>query len=955
MMRAFLIAGLLLQAAGGTKVPAGGSEVPAGGTEVPPHVQPQAPAASTRLPFDGAVTTGTLPNGMTYYIRKNTRPENRVELRLAVKAGSVDEADDQQGVAHFLEHMAFNGTRRFKPGELIATLESTGARMGPHLNAYTGFDETVYMFQLQTDREGLVEKGVQALADFAGGIAFDPKEVDKERGVVIEEWRGRLGAQQRILDQQVPVLFHESKYAERLPVGKPEIVKTVPVERVRAFYERWYRPDRMAFVVVGDVEPDQMLALVRKEFGALRKPAAAAPPREYPVPMHEETLVKVASDPEQQASTVSIMRKRPAEPDDTVADYRRSLVQQLVSRIFNERFSEIARRPDAPFLGAGAGGGALTPTVDTFSLSASVQHGKTQQGLAALVIEANRVKQHGVGPAELDRAKKTLLSFFERAYNERDKTESGSYAGEYVRHFLSGEPSPGIAYEFGLATAQIPAITAEQVSAEARRLLTEGSPVALAVSPRKEDVAVPTEEQLQAALTKADAVAVTAWADAAAAAAILETVPDPGAVKSRREVKEVGVTIVTYENGVEAWFKPTDFKNDEIVFSLVAEGGASLAAPEKYIEAQVAAAHVGVSGAGGHTASDLAKLLAGKQANAMPNIGGYRHGISGSSRPTDLETALQLLYIRFTQPGDDPQQFDVLKKQFETVLANRANSPTGQWSEKVAMVNTSGHYSAQPVTVERISKLDRAAMASFYRERFSNAADFTFFMVGAFKLEDAIPLVGRYVGSLPSKGKPTSTWKDTGVKFPATIERAVVRKGTEPKALTILAFAADPSLDPAEQGNVQAATEVLEIAMRDILREELGQTYTVSVGLSQPLPQRGAGYVAVQFGGAPDTIDKMVERTLQEVKRLQQEGPSEDLTNRAKEAAHREFETSMKQNRPWLGRLEVTKLFDRDPMTILERPKRIDAITRDVLHETFRKYFPLDRYTVVTLVPEKQG
>ncbi len=910
-------------------------------------------APADRLPFDQAVTTGTLPNGLRYYIRKNARPEKRVEMQLAVKAGSVDEANDQQGVAHFLEHMAFNGSRHFKPGELVATLESSGARMGPHLNAYTSFDETVYMFQLQTDREGLVEKGMQALADFAGGLTLDPKEVEKERGVVIEEWRGRLGAGQRILDQQVPVLFYKSKYAERLPVGKPEIVKAVPVARVRAFYRQWYRPDRMAVVIVGDIDPGKMLALIKAEFGALPKPASAAPPRKYVVPMHAETLVKVATDPEQQGSSVSIMRKRPAGPDDTVADYRRSLVEQLASRVINERFAELARKPDAAFLFASAGGGDLSPGVETFSLNATVQHGRTEAGLTALTIEANRVKQHGFGPAELDRAKKTLLSFFERAYNERDKTESGSYAGEYVRHFLVGEPSPGIAYEFALAKSVVPGMTADEVSSAARTLLTEGSPVVLAVSPQKTDVAVPTEEQLRAALTKAGAVAVTAWADAASGKAIVEKAPDPGAVTGRREVPALGLAIVTYANGVEAWFKPTDFKNDEILFSLVAPGGASLASPEKYVEAQVATVYVGVSGAGGHSATDLTKLLAGKQASAMPAISGYTHRISGSSTPADLETALQLLYIRFTQPGDDPQQFEVLKKQFEAAYANRANNPTALWGEKVGTVNASGHYSAQPITVERLSKLDRAAMVSFYRERFSNAADFTFFMVGAFKVEEAIPLVGRYVGSLPSKGKPTTTWKDTGIKFPAAIERATVQKGKEPKALTVLAFAADPTPDATEQGRVEAATEVLEIAMRDILREELGQTYTVSVGLSQQLPQRGAGFIAVQFGGAPDTIDKMVERTLQEVKRLQQDGPSEDQTNRAKEAARREFETSMKQNNPWRGRLEATKLLDRDPLVILQRPERIDAITPAVLHETFKKYFPLDRYTVVTLVPEK--
>jgi zinc protease len=911
-------------------------------------------APAERIPFDAAVTTGTLPNGMRYYIRKNARPEKRVALQLAVKAGSVDESDDQQGLAHFLEHMAFNGTRRFKPGELIATFETTGARMGPHLNAYTSFDETVYMFQLPTDAPGLVEKGVQALADFAGGMTLDPKEIDKERGVVIEEWRGRLGAGSRLTDLQVPVLFHKSKYAERLPIGKPEIIKSAPADRIRAFYTRWYRPDRMAVVVVGDIDTDQMLALIRKEMGALPKPSAAAPPRTYDVPLHPETLVKVATDPEAQGSSVSIMRKRKRGSDETVGDYRDALVEQVVSRIFNERFSELARKPDAAFLGASAGAGGLNATTEMFSLNASVQHGRIEAGLAALAIEANRVKRHGFGPAELDRAKKTLLAFFERAYNERDKAESDSYAQEYVNHFLVGEPSPGIAYEYALAKTVVPAINIVDVTNAGRKLLSDDSKVVIAISPQKADVTIPTEDQLRAALTKSEAVAVTAWTDSATGTAILEKAPDPGAVKNRREIPALGVTVVTYANGVEAWFKPTDFKNDEILFSLSAPGGASLAAPDKYIEALVAPSYIGVSGAGGHSATDLQRLVAGKPSvRALPGISGTSHSISGSSTPADLETALQLLYIRFTKPGDDPQQFAVLKKQFEAVYANRANDPTALFGDKLGMVNTGGHYTAQPVTVERLSKLDREAIVSFYRDRFSNAADFTFFMVGAFKVEDAIPLVGRYVGSLPSKGKATSTWKEIGVKFPAAIERAKVEKGKEPKALTVLSFAADPAPDADEQARVSAATEVLEIAMRDILREEHGETYNVSVGLNQPLPQRGAGHIAVQFGGAPDKVDRMVERTLQEVKRLQQEGPSANLTTRAKESARREDETGRMQNGYWLGRLQVSKLLGRDPLLILQRQQRIDALTPAILHEMFKKYFPLDRYTVVTLVPEK--
>jgi zinc protease len=914
---------------------------------------PQTFAPTDKLPFDSAVTTGTLPNGLRYYIRRNTEPAKRVALQLAVKAGSVDEDEDQQGLAHMLEHMSFNGSRRFKPGELIATLESTGARLGPHLNAYTSFDETVYMFELQTDRAGLVEKGLQALSDFAGGLTLDPKEIDKERGVVVEEWRGGLGAGSRLRDQQIPVLFYKSKYADRLPIGKPDVIKGASPERIRAFYTKWYRPDRMAVVVVGDIDPAQTLEIIKKEFGPLPKPAAAAPDRKYAVPLHKETLFKVATDPEAQSSSVSIARKRARGSDDTVGDYRQSLVEQLVYRMMNERFSELSRKPNAPFLGANAGGGALSPDVELFQLNAGTQHGKIEAGLAALEVEANRVKQHGFGPAELDRAKRTLLAFYERAYNERDKTESGSYASEYVNHFLVGEPSPGIAYEFALTKAVVPAIAVADVTAAARKLLSDDSKVVIATSPKKADVAIPTEEQLRAALTRADEVAVMAWADAAAGKAVLEKTPDVPKIVNRREIAALGVTVVRYANGVEAWFKPTDFKNDEVQFSFVSPGGASLAPPALFPEASLATAHVGLSGAGGHTATDLQKLLAGKIVRAMPGVSLFSHGINGTASPADLETALQLLYIRFTQPGDDPQQFELLKQQLDNVYANRERNPTTVWGDKVAQINSSGHYTADPLTLARIAKLDRAAMMSFYRDRFSNAADFTFFMVGTFDLEKTIPLVGRYVGTLPSKGKPLAQWKDIGLKFPTKTERATVTKGTEPKALTTLSFFADPVLEENEQSHVAAATEVLEIAIRDILREELGETYTVGVGLQQPLPQRGAGRIGITFGGAPDKIDKMIDRTLQEIQRLQKEGPSEDLTNRAKESARREHETAVRQNGFWLARLQSAKLLGRDPLLILERQKRIDSITPALLHEVFKKYFPQDRYTAVTLVPEK--
>jgi zinc protease len=935
---AALAAGLLVQTLSHAQAPA-----------------PQAFAPTAEIPLDAAITTGTLPNGLRYYVRKNGRPEKRVMLQLVVKAGSVDETDAQQGLAHFLEHMGFNGTKRFKPGELIAALESTGARLGPHVNAQTGFDDTIYMFQLPTDKDGIVEKGMQALADFAGGMTLDPKEIDKERGVVIEEWRGGLGAGSRLRDQQIPVLFARSKYAERLPIGKPEVLKTFPPSELRAFYTKWYRPDRMAVVAVGDMDPAALVALVRKEFEPLAKPATPAPARDYPMPLRPEVLVKVATDTEATQSTVSIVRKRPRETQDKVSDYRRSLVNSLASEMLNERFDEISRKADAPFLSAGAYGGALTPTVSSFTLGASVQEGKIDRGLAALELEANRVERHGFGAGELDRARKWMLASYDRAYAERDKTESGSYVQEYVNHFLQGEPTPGIEYEHRLVQALVPTITTDDVARAAKALFADTSRVVLAVSPQKPGVTVPTDTELTAGIASADAAAVTPWADTASSAVLLARTPDPGSVVGRREIAELGVTVVRLSNGVEAWLKPTDFKNDQVLFALTASGGSSLAAPERFVEAQLAVGQVELSGAGGHRAVDLPKLTAGKIASASPFISLSTHGIQGSSTPANIETALQLLNIKFTAPGDDPEAFALIKRQLEAAVVNRLSSPTAVFGDKLGQVLTMGHYTSRPLTVERINALDRAAMVTFYRERFSNAADFSFFLVGTFTVDEVLPMLTRYVGSLPSTQVPASRFKDVGIPFPPAVERARVEKGKEPKSQTVISYFADPPIEEHEQTRVEAATEVLEIALRDILREELGETYGVSVGLSQSTPQRGGGHIDISFSASPDNVDRMIARVQQEVVRLQTAGPTEDLTTRAKETARRNYETSVKQNGYWLGRLQSAKLLGRDPLLILSRLQRIDSVTPAVLHETFRKYFPADRNTVVTLVPEKSG
>ena len=472
------------------------------------------------------------------------------------------------------------------------------------------------------------------------------------------------------------------------------------------------------------------------------------------------------------------------------------------------------------------------------------------------------------------------------------------------------------------------------------------------MSPEKRDLPVPGEPEIRAALSSADRVAVTPWPDENTALALMETKPAPGSVETRRELSDVGISIVRFANGVEVWLKPTDFKNDQVVFSMYTMGGTSLASPEHFLDASLAPSYVNLSGLGSLKAVELERLLAGTRASASPYISLSTHGVSGAAAPNQLETALQLLYQAFTAPGDDPEAFALLKRQLNASVANRGQSPGQVFGERIAEINTSGHYTSRPVTAEDVAALDRSQMMAFYRDRFSNAADFTFFMVGAFEPNAVLPLLAQYVGSLPSTGKRASQFADLGIRFPASVQRERVAKGREPRSNTVISFFADPPPDPMEAERIVAATTVLETMLRDVLREELGQTYTVAVRLAQSLPQRGGGHIQVSFGAAPENIQAMTDRVMQEIERLRNEGPSDDLTARAKETARRGYETSLKQNGYWLGRMQAVHMFGQNPSDIATRVDRIEAITPAAIREATRKYFPSDRYTIVTLVPE---
>jgi len=847
--------------------------------------------------------------------------------------------------------MAFNGSEHFKSGEVFSYFERVGARLGPHVNAQTSFDETIYMLDLPTDQGDVVPKGLTALADFAGGLTLDPKEVDKERGVVIEEWRGGLGAGSRIRDKQIPIIFYKSRYADRLPIGKPEIIKNAPVAKLREFYDTWYRPERMAVVAVGDIDPASMEASIRSTFNGLRDRAKAVKVPNGTVTIKHPVIASVVTDPELTRTNVQIIRKHVSGKDQRVSDYRRSLVERMAQGMLNDRFAEIARRPDAKFLGAGAGSDSITPDVDAFILNVRAPDDKIEEGMKAVAVEAKRARDFGFSTSELDRAKKNLAAGYEQVYQERDKSESGAFARELLSLFLQNEPAPGIAYEYALVKELLPTITTSEVANAMRRLMTDEGKVVLLTAPQKDSVKLPGDAALRDALTSAESTSVTPWSDTTAVRELVQNKPQPAPIASRREIADIGVTVVKFGNGVEAWLKPTTFKNDQVLYTLTAPGGASPVAPDDFEEAALATNYVRTSGIGGLKALDLEKILAGKIASAAPFISMSTHGISGNSSPSDLETGMQLLYETFVAPGDDPEQFEVLKRQLINAVSNRGRAPGQVLGEKLEQINTSNHYTSQPLTEERIAKLDRQKMLSFYKQRFSNAADFTFFMVGAFKVDDVLPMLAQYVGGLPTTGPARDDAKDIGMKFPQMNVRETVSMGREPRSNIVISFAAEPSSDPVEAENIGAATTVLDIALRDALREELSQTYTLSVGSGGPgLPQH-YGFMRVSFGAAPENVPTMVDRVFAEIRKLQADGPSVDLTNRAKEAAKRSYEQSLQQNGYWLGRLQGVHQFGRDPKEIVTRTARIDAVTQKTIQDVFKKNFPMDRYTVVTLMP----
>lgn len=901
------------------------------------------------LPVDDAVRIGTLDNGLTYYVRENARPEDRAELRLVVNAGSILEEPDQRGLAHLLEHMAFNGTEHFAEQELVDYLESIGMAFGPSVNAYTGFDETVYMLQVPTDSAEVVQTAFQILEDWAHGLTLDPDEVDQERGVVVEEWRLGRGAAARISDRQLPVMFGGSRYADRLPIGEPEVLETFPQEAIERFYRDWYRPDLMAVVAVGDFDADVVETLIRDRFSGIA-PRPDAPERpSYAVPDVDSTRFAIASDPEATTSRVAVLTLQEPRSIETLGDWRQTLVEALANGMLNDRLAELSQRADPPFAFAGTGRGRFVRPKSAYQLVAVVPEDGHERGMEAVITEAERAARHGFTETELERAKLDLLRATERVYTDRDNQPSARFAGEYVQHFLTGDPIPGIPFEYEVAQALLPGIGVDEVNAVARENLAADGRVVVVDAIDKPGVAVPAPDRLAVVFDRVAGAELEPWVDTALDRPLVAEAPDPGPVVEEGSIDELGVTTWRLANGVTVWLKPTDFKDDEVLLRATSPGGWSNAPLEDHLSATLAATLVSQGGAGEFSRIDLQKALAGKAVSVSPSISELTEGFAGQASPADLETLFQLVWLQFTEPRRDETVFEAFRSQMRAVLANRAAAPQVAFVDTLSLTLAQGHPRAAPVTAESLESLDLGTAMDFYRDRFASAEDFAFVLVGAFDVESVRPLVERWLGGLPAPERDDG-WVDLDIDPPSGVVEKEVRAGIEPQSQSVLIFHGPFDYTPRDRARIRVMASVLETRLRERLREDLGGTYSVSVNAGYERDPETRYTVQVAFGSDPERVGELRSAVFDEIARLQGEGPDPDDVAAALEGERRGLETNMETNGWWASQLTFSLADEADPRFLVD-PTRYDGIDAAAVQEAARRYLDDGQYVSVVLLP----
>ncbi|MFD1629201.1 M16 family metallopeptidase [Pseudopedobacter beijingensis] len=917
------------------------------------------PAAEQKLiPVDSNVIIGQLPNGLTYYIRKNEEPKKRAELYLVNKVGSIVEDDDQQGLAHFTEHMAFNGTKEFPKNELIDYLQKAGVRFGADLNAYTGFDQTVYQLPLPTDSTELFKKGFDILANWAGYVSFDDHEIDQERGVIVEEDRQRgKNAQERMLKQLLPVLLANSRYAERLPIGKIDIIQNFKYETIKRFYRDWYRPNLQAVVAVGDFDVKEVEQLIKDNFSEFKNPESERKREEYTLGGNKEPLVKIVTDAEYPYNVASISYKHPERIEKTEEDLMVKVEESLINEMLNNRLNEILQKGNAPFVFAqssyGPYQGGLANS-EAFTSFVVAKDGKgLKQAVEAVLDENARMKKFGFTETELSRAKTNLMTTIEKRYKEREKTASSVYVQDYVEHFLKGQAIPSIDFIYAFYQKNLEQIKLGNVNALAGGMITEENMLAVIQAPDKEKANLPSDAEYLNWI-KSAGKNVTAYVDEVIDQPLLTATPIAGKIVKEQKVAELDVTEFELSNGIKVVLKPTDFKNDQILFTASRKGGVSLATDQVFRAAEMADELVDESGIASFDAVQLGKLLTGKTLQVTPFIGTYSEGVKGSTSPKDLETAMQMIYLYFTQPRKDANVFQTKIDENKTVLVNRETNPSSVYQDTISAVLNNYHKRARVITIPELEKINLDDAFSFYKSRFSNANGFIFTFVGNFNVEEMKPLLETYLGSLPSNQQVASNYKDLGfypVKGKVTKK---VYKGLEDKASVLLIYHGDYGYSKEENMQLTALKSVLDFKILERLREKESGVYSPRVNVSYSNIPKATYSVSISFSCSTANVDKLIAAAEDEVAILKKNGATADDITKFKATQNRQYELMLRENGYWLQYLQKSVEDKKNLLDVLSFPDRLKEVNAGTVKQSANKYLDSNNFKQFILLPEKK-
>ncbi len=885
--------------------------------------------------------------------KKNAKPEKRCELRLALNAGSMLENDDQQGLAHFVEHMCFNGTKNFAKSALVDFLESAGVKFGAHLNAYTSFDETVYMLQLPTDKEEIFQKGFQVLEDWAHNVSFDAAEIDKERGVVISERRGRLGAGERMRQQWWPAVFGGSRYADRLPIGTLPVLEGFKHETLKEYYSNWYRPELMAVCAVGDFDVDKVEALIKAKFSNLVNKPNAPKRQSYDVPDHKGLRVAIASDAEAAQTTIQLNYKHPLSIATTQEDLRKGMVGELFNSMLGTRLDELIQKGGTPFTYAFSFYGNNVRTKNGFQSFAMVNEKSILEGLRLLLIENQRVKRHGFNAGEFDRAKKDMMVGMEKAFKERDKTESNRYVMALVNSYLENEPFSDVEFRLNFYKKYLDGITLAEVNALGKKWITEkgdnGSCVIQA--PRKDSLKLPTEAEIVKVFEDVESLKIDPLKEEAVATSMMKTTPKAGKIASEKKIAEFGITEWTLSNGAKVVFKPTTFKNDEVLMSAFSPGGFTMYPVSDNDNGSFGTFGISQSGLGDLDPVAFQRYMTGKIARVSPYVSELFEGMNGSYSPKDEETAMQMLYLWFTQPRKDEKMFQTALKQQRGFFENMSKSPEAAFRDSVLVTLYNNHPRRQPMKPERLDKIDYNRAFQMYQERFADAGDFTFFFIGNIDEAKFKPMVETYIASLPTKNRK-ETWTDPKAEPLSTPVAKNITRGIEPKSTVQLTYMNDFTYNRRSLFEMTALVKLLDIKLREKIREEKGGSYGVQVSPSPSKYPKERFQLTISFGCAPEKAQELTEAALKEVADVLAMGSDDKNLVKIKETFTREREVDLKENRFWSGYLASSYQNQLDIADLSKYNEWVNTLTGEDLKKIANKFLKDAKLMQFSLKPE---